>query len=67
MPDKRKKEARQEGEGLRLKVGSGWVYIAPLTRRCALRVVGEGFDAELAGELCDFYLEKVRRLDRGKK
>ena len=60
-------EARQEGEGLRLKVGSGWVYIAPLTRRCALRVVGEGFDAELAGELCDFYLEKVRRLDRGKK
>lgn len=59
-------EAEQAGEGLRLKVGSGWVYIAPLTRRPALRVVGEGFDAELARELCDFYVEKARRLDGGK-
>lgn len=58
-------KAQQAGEGLRLKVGSGWVYITPLTRRPALRVVGEGFDAELAGELCDFYVEKAKKLDRG--
>jgi mannose-1-phosphate guanylyltransferase/phosphomannomutase len=56
-------KAEQAGEGLRLKVGSGWVYIAPLTRRPALKVVGEGFDAELAEELCNFYVEKARKLD----
>ncbi len=58
-------EARQAGEGLRLNVGDGWVYIAPLTRRPSLRVVGEGFTEETAAELCDFYTRRVRELDKG--
>lgn len=52
------------GEGLRVRMGDGWVYISPLSRRSALRVVGEGVSAEMAAELCDFYAKKVRKLDR---
>lgn len=37
------------------------MYLAPLTRRAALRVVGEAVSAELARELCDFYAGTVRR------
>lgn len=55
--------AQQAGEGLRLNVGEGWVYIAPLTRRASLRIVGEGFDTETAQELCDFYAKKAKELD----
>lgn len=58
-------EAKPSGEGLRLNVREGWVYIAPLTRRASLRVIAEGFDAETATELCDFYSEKARKLDGG--
>ena len=60
-------EAEQAGEGLRLRAGEGWVYIAPLTRRSALRVVGEGLNAEMAEELCAFYAKKVKNLDEGEK
>lgn len=52
------------GEGLRAAAGEGWVYLLPLTRRSALRVVGEGPDLEIAAELCDFYAGKVRELDK---
>ena len=51
------------GEGLRLRLGEGWVYLVPLTRSPALRVTGEGPDLETAAELCDFYAARVRRLD----
>ena len=51
------------GEGLRVHTGGGWVYLVPLARRSALRVVGEGPDLEIAAELCDFYAGKVRELD----
>ncbi len=51
------------GAGLRLRQGESWVYLAPLTRRAALRVVGEAVSAELARELCDFYAGTVRALD----
>ena len=54
----------QGGEGLRIRSGSGWVYLVPLSRRAALKVVAEGPDLELAAELCDFYANKVARLDR---
>jgi len=53
------------GEGFRVHTRGGWVYIAPLTRRAALRVIAEGMDTEVAAELCSFYTEKARRLDRG--
>lgn len=57
--------AQQAGEGLRLPIGDGWVYIAPLIRRSSLRVVGESFDTETAQELCNFYAEKAQSLDGG--
>ena len=53
-----------QGEGLRMRTGSGWVYLAPLARRSALRVVAEGPDLELAAELCDFYAGRAAQLDR---
>jgi mannose-1-phosphate guanylyltransferase/phosphomannomutase len=58
------KQTVSAGEGLRVRLGEGWVYITPLARRSALRVVGEGYDTELAAELCDFYVEKVTQLDK---
>lgn len=57
-------KAQDAGEGLRLPVREGWVYIAPLTARSALRVIGEGFDMETAEELCDLYVRKTKELDQ---
>ena len=54
----------EPGEGLRLRTGSGWVYLAPMARRHALRVMAEGPDLELAAELCDFYAARAMQLDR---
>lgn len=57
--------ARQtDGEGLRMRTGSGWVYLTPAARRSALRVLAEGPDLELAAELCDFYARRAAELDR---
>lgn len=53
-----------EGDGLRLRAGNGWVYLTPLARRQALRVVAESPDMELAAELCDLYVGRVLRADR---
>ena len=53
-----------QGEGLRLRTGNGWVYLTPLARRSALRVMAEGPDLELAAELCDFYAGRAAALDR---
>lgn len=58
--------AQPAGEGLRLQAGAGWVYVTPLARRAALKVVAEGPDLEIAQELCDFYVEKARKLDGGR-
>ena len=55
--------AEPAGDGVRLRQGQGWVYLSPLTRRPALRVVGEGPDLETAAELCDFFAQQVRKLD----
>ncbi len=52
------------GEGLRLRTGSGWVYLTPLARRSALRVMAEGPDLELAAELCDFYAGRAAQIDK---
>ena len=53
-----------QGEGIRVRTGSGWVYLVPLARRPALRVMAEGPDLELAAELCDFYADRAAALDR---
>lgn len=52
------------GEGLRMRTGSGWVYLTPVARRSALRIIAEGPDLELAAELCDFYAGRAAELDR---
>ena len=60
----RERACTASGEGLRLRTGGGWVYLVPLTRRSALRVVAEGPDLEVAAELCDFYAGRAEELDR---
>lgn len=55
--------ARREGEGARIPVGSGWIYLSPMSRRSALRIVAEAVDTETAAELCGLYEERLRRLD----
>lgn len=52
------------GEGLRMRTGNGWVYLTPMARRSALRVMAEGPDLELAAELCDFYAGRAAEIDR---
>ena len=52
------------GEGLRMRTGNGWVYLTPIARRSALRIVAEGPDLELAAELCDFYAGRAAEIDR---
>lgn len=54
-----------QGEGLRAHAGNGWVYLVPLARRSALRVLAEGPDMELAAELCDVYAGRAAAVDRG--
>lgn len=58
------RDCRPAGDGVRLRTGTGWVYIAPGKRRPALRVIAECSDLELAEELCGFYAQKLGRLDR---
>ncbi len=58
--------AQREGQGVRLPVGAGWVYLAPMTRRAALRVIAEATDAETARELCRAYEERIKELDGDK-
>ena len=47
-----------------MRTGSGWVYLTPIARRSALRVIAEGPDLELAAELCDFYAGRAAEVDR---
>jgi len=52
-----------KGEGRRLKVGEGWVYLVPSSRRAALRIIAEAAELEAAEELCSFFEKKARELD----
>ena len=60
----REQPRASQGEGLRLHVGGGWVYLVPLARRPALRVMAEGPDLEIAADLCDFYAGRAAQADR---
>lgn len=59
------RRAEPAGAGVRLRSGAGWVYVAPMIRRRSVRLQTEGADAETAQELCGFYEEEIRRMDRG--
>lgn len=50
-------------EGVRIQSGAAYVYLAPLSRRAALRVIAEAADMETARELCDFYAEQAKSAD----
>lgn len=54
-------------EGIRTRARGGWVRVAPMPNRHALRIVAEGMSEELASELCVEFMQKVRTADMGKK
>lgn len=56
--------AEPAGEGLRVQREDGSLYLVPLTRRPALRVIGEAVSAELAEELCGLCVQAARKLDK---
>ena len=55
--------AQRVGEGLRLHQKEGWLYLRPLIRRPALRVVGEAWCVEAAEEVCAQCAEQVKKSD----
>jgi mannose-1-phosphate guanylyltransferase/phosphomannomutase len=56
-------EAAELFDGLRARVGGGWVHVAPLPGRRALRIVGEAADAEAAAELCAEFRRRAKAAD----
>lgn len=58
-------QAAPLGEGARLPVGKGWVYLVPMSGKNALRVIAEAYDMEAARELCAGFEKKIRSLDEG--
>ena len=55
--------ARSQGEGVRLPVEKGWVYVVPSGSRSALRLIAESVSTEAAEELCARMEERLRALD----
>ncbi len=53
------------GEGLRMRTGSGWVYLHPRRRRSRPAHPGRGARSELAAELCDFYASRTAEIGPG--
>ena len=55
-------------DGLYISKGGAWAWISPSEERAECRVVAEAYSAEIAGELCDFYAERIRNvLGKGEK
>ncbi|MDR0326265.1 MAG: NTP transferase domain-containing protein [Oscillospiraceae bacterium] len=52
-------------EGIRSRARGGWVRVAPLPNRSALRIIAEGMSAELADELYADFARKVESLGNG--
>ncbi|MDP4108555.1 MAG: hypothetical protein Q8878_00875, partial [Bacillota bacterium] len=55
---------RELCDGVKLCVDSGWVHISPLDRISRLKVTSEGMNSEIAGELCDMFSERLKKLDQ---
>ncbi len=59
---------KELGEGVRIRHGSGSVWLTPFQDKSAFKVQTESFDAEFAGELCNHYASRISRLaDHGAK
>ena len=56
-------ESAELYDGLRARVKSGWVHVAPLPERRALRIIGEASTTELAAELCADFHQQTKALD----
>ncbi len=56
-------QAESTGEGLRVSLGSGTVFLSPRNRLSALKISAEAANAEIALELCDFISNRVKELD----
>ncbi len=48
-------------DGLSVRHGEGWAWIAPAGEHAEYRVVAEARDAETAAELCDFYAGQIEQ------
>lgn len=53
------------GEGVRIQHEKGVATIVPDAYRNAVRITGESVSSEFARELCDFYLDKIKRIASG--
>ena len=58
-------QTRETSSGLRLDTDLGYVTIAPLRTRSALRIRSESFNEETAEELCAEFEQRARRADNG--
>ena len=56
-------DAQRMGQGSRIRSGGGWVYVTPLSRRGALRVIAEATDMETAREIYAQYTARLKALD----
>lgn len=50
-------------EGLRYRVGRGWVSIFPIRATNAVKILAESRSAEVADELCAQFCKEIKRLD----
>lgn len=53
-------QAEDMGEGMRVHLGEGWVWLAPMATRSALWLRAEASTQEFAAELCDVISEKIK-------
>ena len=52
------------GEGVRVEHEKGFASIVPDNYRDLVRVTGEAASSEFARELCDFYLDEIKKITR---
>lgn len=57
-------QAEDMGEGLRIRLGEGWVWLAPMAGRSALQLQAEASSQEFAAELCEIISQKVKNKGR---
>ncbi len=50
----------EEAEGVKITFDKGWVLVIPDMEKEVFNVVSEGANMEIAGELCDFCIRKIK-------
>lgn len=54
-------------DGLHTCIDGGWVHLNPRGEKEAIRIVAEGFNSEMAKELCGIYREKIEKICNGRQ